>query len=255
MLLRRVIEHVKAQNWTAVAIDFLIVVVGVFIGIQVSNWNDARGERGAEAKYLVSLEQDMQESINEIDEVVRQMLAHDAARETLFYYSLGQRPDIEAAELAKLIHGGMWSFASLELRVTTFDTLRNSGRLGILADTEMVTALQDLAALIDEAEFEEQFEIHALERFTDPFLYNNVDMADALTTPSIATGIVYVPWLKANETAGLMPDGLDNMQFRNGLIFRSASANERVDSLKSIRTKCIEISALIKQRQAALGIR
>jgi hypothetical protein len=35
MLLRRVIEHVREQNWLAVFIDFLIVVVGVFIGIQV----------------------------------------------------------------------------------------------------------------------------------------------------------------------------------------------------------------------------
>ena len=42
MILRRVIEHVKTQNWTAVALDFVIVVVGVFIGIQVSNWNAAR---------------------------------------------------------------------------------------------------------------------------------------------------------------------------------------------------------------------
>ena len=42
MLLRRITEHVKAQNWFAVALDFLIVVVGVFIGLQVSNWNDAR---------------------------------------------------------------------------------------------------------------------------------------------------------------------------------------------------------------------
>jgi hypothetical protein len=41
MLLRRVIEHVRTQNWTAIGIDFLIVVVGVFIGIQVSNWNEA----------------------------------------------------------------------------------------------------------------------------------------------------------------------------------------------------------------------
>ena len=33
MLLRRVMEHVRDQNWAAVAIDFVIVVVGVFIGI------------------------------------------------------------------------------------------------------------------------------------------------------------------------------------------------------------------------------
>lgn len=42
MILRRVIAHVKAQNWFAVAIDFVIVVLGVFIGIQVANWNAAR---------------------------------------------------------------------------------------------------------------------------------------------------------------------------------------------------------------------
>ena len=42
MLLRRVIGHVKTQNWTAVALDFAIVVCGVFIGVQLSNWNDAR---------------------------------------------------------------------------------------------------------------------------------------------------------------------------------------------------------------------
>ncbi|WDI32185.1 hypothetical protein PUV54_03135 [Hyphococcus flavus] len=55
MLLRRVIEHVKTQNWTAVALDFVIVVVGVFIGIQVSNWNDARAERVEERQLLTRL--------------------------------------------------------------------------------------------------------------------------------------------------------------------------------------------------------
>ena len=42
MLLGRVIKHVEAQNWTAILIDFVFVVVGVFSGIQVSTWNDDR---------------------------------------------------------------------------------------------------------------------------------------------------------------------------------------------------------------------
>jgi hypothetical protein len=42
MLLRRLTLHVREQNWTAIGIDFVIVVVGVFIGIQVANWNDDR---------------------------------------------------------------------------------------------------------------------------------------------------------------------------------------------------------------------
>jgi hypothetical protein len=44
MLLRRISQHIKAQNWFAVFLDFFIVVVGVFIGIQVANWNAKQGE-------------------------------------------------------------------------------------------------------------------------------------------------------------------------------------------------------------------
>lgn len=58
MLLRRITEHIKAQNWTAVTLDFVIVVVGVFIGIQVSNWNDARAEAAQQQVYLERLHSD-----------------------------------------------------------------------------------------------------------------------------------------------------------------------------------------------------
>ena len=47
MLLRRITKHVKDQNWFAVGIDFCIVVIGVFIGIQVANWNDVRQQRAS----------------------------------------------------------------------------------------------------------------------------------------------------------------------------------------------------------------
>ena len=45
MILRRVARHVREQNWTAIGIELVIVVIGVFLGIQVSNWNTARQER------------------------------------------------------------------------------------------------------------------------------------------------------------------------------------------------------------------
>ncbi len=58
MLLRRVVEHVKTQNWFAVAIDFLIVVIGVFMGLQVQEWNQQRTDRGNELAYLERLSAD-----------------------------------------------------------------------------------------------------------------------------------------------------------------------------------------------------
>ncbi len=62
MLLRRVIEHLRDQNWTAVGIDFVIVVIGVFVGIQVANWNEALADerlgRAYAARLLADLEKD-----------------------------------------------------------------------------------------------------------------------------------------------------------------------------------------------------
>ena len=60
MILRRVIAHLRQQEWTAVAIDFVIVVVGVFIGIQVSNWNEARIERAKAVFTIAALRSDFQ---------------------------------------------------------------------------------------------------------------------------------------------------------------------------------------------------
>jgi hypothetical protein len=73
MILRRVIEHVKEQNWTAVALDFFIVVLGVFIGIQVSNWNAARADHVREVRYLNNLAVEIREEVTALDEM---MLAH-----------------------------------------------------------------------------------------------------------------------------------------------------------------------------------
>jgi len=53
-LLRRVIEHVKAQNWTAVALDFVIVVMGVLFAFWITAWNEAREDRARQARDRIS---------------------------------------------------------------------------------------------------------------------------------------------------------------------------------------------------------
>jgi hypothetical protein len=59
MILRRVIVHFRRQEWTAIFIDFLIVVLGVVLGIQVSNWNDALAARASEFAFLRAVSDDL----------------------------------------------------------------------------------------------------------------------------------------------------------------------------------------------------
>ena len=64
MILRRVIEHMKHQHWMGVFIELVIVVLGVFIGMQVSNWNEARVELARTAQVLDAFRADMRDYIN-----------------------------------------------------------------------------------------------------------------------------------------------------------------------------------------------
>lgn len=69
MILRRIREHAGTHNWFAVSIDLLIVVLGVFLGTQVSNWNSDRLAHEAGATYRSRIVQDI--SDNEHDMQVR----------------------------------------------------------------------------------------------------------------------------------------------------------------------------------------
>jgi len=78
MILRRLTANLRAQNWTAIAIEFLIVVFGVFIGTQVANWNQARLEKQATSRMLDQLRPELQ----------NQLAFFDSART---YYAITRR--------------------------------------------------------------------------------------------------------------------------------------------------------------------
>ena len=61
MILRRLTENLKQQHWTAIAIELVIVVLGVFIGMQVSNWNEDRETNLKAAVFTERLKADLRE--------------------------------------------------------------------------------------------------------------------------------------------------------------------------------------------------
>jgi hypothetical protein len=63
MILRRIIQHFRKQEWTAIGIDFVIVVFGVFMGIQVANWNQAQTDMSLGRAYLKRIQLDVETDI------------------------------------------------------------------------------------------------------------------------------------------------------------------------------------------------
>ncbi len=65
MILRRMREHVAHHNWFAVSVDFLIVVIGVFLGIQASNWNHVRETHAQAREYRRMLLADLDTNLSD----------------------------------------------------------------------------------------------------------------------------------------------------------------------------------------------
>lgn len=64
MILRRFSQALKEQNWTAIWIEFVLLVAGVFLGIQVANWNEARAFNALERDHLSNLRAEIESDIN-----------------------------------------------------------------------------------------------------------------------------------------------------------------------------------------------
>jgi hypothetical protein len=78
MILRRFSKHVTDQNWFAVGLDVLVVITGIFIGMQITEWNETRKSKEVTQSYYMRLLKDLRTEealrsgrINYLDETIK----------------------------------------------------------------------------------------------------------------------------------------------------------------------------------------
>jgi hypothetical protein len=84
MIMRGLAQSLKEQNWTAILIEFVLLVVGAFLGIQVANWNEARIEQARTKQALDAFRVDMRDQMRVAgkfgDKAATCLAAFEAAR-------------------------------------------------------------------------------------------------------------------------------------------------------------------------------
>ena len=158
MILRRVIAHVRRQEWTAIGIDLVIVVLGVYIGIQFANWNEARNERKLVRGHLSELTQDLKRHLDLAEDLESSARMRIAAVDYVHSEAFGTRlptrlmlatvpwdaPPVEPFPPDKLDH--LMSSVNL-VRVSVrsrnaYESLTSSGRLALLENRELARQIQ-----------------------------------------------------------------------------------------------------------------
>lgn len=69
MIFKRFAANLRAQNWLAILIELGIVILGVFVGTLVANWNQERIDRRETQQMLANLGPELQNQLNFIDDV------------------------------------------------------------------------------------------------------------------------------------------------------------------------------------------
>jgi hypothetical protein len=139
MILRRFAEHLRNQHWTAICIELLIVIAGVFIGTQVSNWNEDRvTNRKAEA-FAERLRSDLREEAWSSELLVQYNQEVLANAERAVAALEGQAPLGDEALLTAAYRATQ--YRQKGRRRSTYDELTSTGTVGLIRDRQ----LRDLA--------------------------------------------------------------------------------------------------------------
>lgn len=145
MILRRLAQNLRDQNWTAISIEFVLLVLGVFLGIQVANWNETRQDHAREGGFLARLLQDF-EGIDArlARNADRWQMNLDAANRLLAdleaRMATGRWPREKPAMLQDL--NVIASTRTPAPRAGTYVEMQSDGQLGILRDVRLRDALR-----------------------------------------------------------------------------------------------------------------
>ncbi len=176
MILRRIVAHFRKQEWTAIAIDFVIVVVGVFIGIQVSNWNEARIERAKEAFTIAALRSDFQALDFSVSHGV---CFHRRALDGLQVVAESLNARRLDAKLKERFENGLrfgYVNSASKKASGVLNELLSSGSMGLLSDPALRAALIDYEGFRETAARSgDEFRLIAnnyIRSFTDRFDYD-----------------------------------------------------------------------------------
>ena len=147
MIIRRLAESLRNQNLLTFLVELVIVVVGIFIALQVDDWNQARKDRADERAFIIRLHDELLTSL-ELQRPLRerrheQWLSMVIASDVLF-----ERKDRDQLAADECVAVGASSFLiTVTFELPSVEQLISTGRLNIVQNEELRLALIRLQQL------------------------------------------------------------------------------------------------------------
>ena len=166
MILARIIHHLRTQNWTAVGLEFLIVILGVVIGFQVNDWAAGRADHETGRMHLSEVAEDLRADLANFDEMIDSAMYRIAGVEYLMLEARGEtfpdtlvtstisvdvpdRPAVPEESRDRIL--GWVNLVRISIGSRSgFESLISSGHLGLVSDRSLARNIQRYYANYDD---------------------------------------------------------------------------------------------------------
>ena len=141
MILRNLADAIREQNWSTVILEILIVVVGIFIGLQVDGWNEGRKIQQDIEVQLLRIADDAAVMVAESDRLIVDF-DNRIARAQIALDVLDGAP-LTAANTPpfELALEESFQLNEIEIDLPGLDILMNTGDIDQVADAKARNAL------------------------------------------------------------------------------------------------------------------
>jgi len=141
VIIRRLADALREQNWFTVVLEVMIVVVGIFIGLQVDGWNEGRKKQQNIESQLLRIADDAAVLLAETDRLIVDF-DNRIARVQIALEVLDGTPLTEANTLAfELALEESYQLNEVEVDLPGLDILMNTGDIDQVADANARNAL------------------------------------------------------------------------------------------------------------------
>lgn len=142
VFLDKIAVQLREQNWFALAAELVIVVVGVFLGLQAANWNEERQERKDEEVILTRLQDEtatLLEAVRNEREALQAKVGHLSQAQTVIFTSTEPRP-LTPSECSAVAGSHIYRRESDQLPI--LEEMLSTGRFDHLKDEEIKSQLR-----------------------------------------------------------------------------------------------------------------
>ena len=146
MLIRRIATAFRNQDWATVTIEFMVVVAGIFVGLQADSWNTERTDRIREQVILEQLHSDFTANAVSIGKFARR---HEQMVEGLaFALEVLTRGELAKTDAQRFRNAfvSMYQLPSTSATMGGYDAVIATGDLALITDQKLKSRLVQLSS-------------------------------------------------------------------------------------------------------------